>query len=178
MLRAANYTALAEQNKRIDRALIGAAISFGVDIEINDEPGYAPLNNCEELAMLAKEAYSKIFPKETCSVYGNIGSGVTDMGDLSMLMPVIHPYIGGAIGKGHGEDYYVKDPERAVVMSAKWQLATLRLLLEGGCERAKNIIKSYKPEFSSKEDFLRMQDTLKRSGDRVEYGSDGSVKIK
>lgn len=178
MLRAANYNALIEQNKKIDRALIGAAISFGVDIEINDEPGYAPLTNCPELSLLAKRAYNALFPDEECIAYGGIGSGVTDMGDLSMLMPVIHPYIGGAVGKGHGEDYAIVDPERACLSSAKWQIATIKLLLENDASEAKRIISSYKPEFSSKEEFLLRQNSLKRSGDRVEYREDGAVIIK
>ena len=46
-------------------------------------------------------------------------TGSTDMGDLSMVMPVLHPYIGGATGTGHGADYQIVDPALAFVTQAK-----------------------------------------------------------
>ena len=33
----------------------------------------------------------------------------TDMGDLSQIMPVIHPYVAAATGNAHGADYVVQD---------------------------------------------------------------------
>lgn len=66
-----------------------------------------------------------------------IGTRSTDMGDLSSIMPVIHPYAGGVRGKVHGNDYEIYDPEAACVTNAKWQIAMMKLLLENGTERAK-----------------------------------------
>ena len=31
------------------------------------------------------------------------------MGDLSQVMPILHPYIGGARGTGHGADWAIVD---------------------------------------------------------------------
>lgn len=177
-IRAANYTALVEQNKKIDRALIGAAISFGVEIEIHDEPGYAPLKNSPEFALLAKGVYEELFPGDVCNVRHGVGSGCTDMGDLSMLMPVIHPYVSGTVGKGHGDDFYITDPDHACLDSAKWQLGILKKLLINNGEEAYRIIKSFTPEFKSKEDFLSSQNGLLRNEGRVIYNNDGSVIMK
>ena len=174
-VRAANFNALEQENKKIDRALIGAALSFGSNIEIIDEPGYAPLYTSKELGLAAKEVFEKNFPEVSCVSYGGIGGGCTDMGDLSMLMPVMHPYIGGAIGHGHGDDYYITNPELACVISAKWQVLLLRLLLENDALRAKEVIENYKPFFNSREEFLRYKDSLRKRGDRIEYMGDGVV---
>ena len=76
------------------------------------------------------------------------------MGDLSCIMPVVHPYAGGSIGTSHGKDYYINDPEKACVKNAKWQLTMLNLLLCDGAKRAKEIISNFKPIFASKNEYL------------------------
>ena len=48
------------------------------------------------------------------------------------------------------------------------------MLLENGALRAKEIIESYSPEFKSKEEFLRYQDSKWTSGDRITYREDGA----
>ena len=45
-------------------------------------------------------------------------TGCTDMGDVSCIMPVLHPHIAGAAGKSHGDDYHLVDREMACVNSA------------------------------------------------------------
>ena len=93
-------------------------------------------------------------------------------------MPVIHPYVGGARGHGHGNDYEIVDAERACVKSAKWQLALLKLLLENGGARAKEVIASYKPPFASKEEYFAFVDGLIASGDRIDYSTDGRALVR
>ena len=152
----------------------------GKNIEIIDIPGYSPINNDEGMLELAKDAFYEMFPedKDSFKVHDGFGSGSTDMGDLSCIMPVVHPYSGGATGKGHGSDYQIADPEKACVMCAKWQVAMARMLLEGGAERAKKIISEFKPLFASKEEFLAYVDALSSSGDRIEYTDDGRALVK
>ena len=96
------------------------------------------------------------------------------MGDLSTIMPVVHPYSGGSVGTGHGKDFYIADPEAACITNAKWQIAMLKILLENDGERAEKIIKEFKPLFASKEEFLAFQDGLNTCGDRIIY-KDGNV---
>jgi hypothetical protein len=100
------------------------------------------------------------------------------MGDLSCIMPVVHPYAPGAIGKGHGNDYYIEDPELACVTCAKWQLVMLSLLMGNGAERAQKIVDEYKPLFESKEAYLAYVDEMNASGDRIVYGEDGITQVK
>lgn len=181
MLRAVNYEALERENKKINQALIGAAISFGVEIDITDEPGYAPLLHDKNLADAAKEAFDRIIPLTATPSLGcgesfeGVGGGTMDLGDLAMLMPVIHPYMGGSVGKGHGNDYYITNPEVACVTNAMWQVAILKVLLENNAQKAKDIVKKYNPTFKTKEAFLAHQDALRSCGDRVEYSENGII---
>lgn len=70
------------------------------------------------------------------------------MGDLSQVMPVIHPYTGAATGAGHGVDYVIKDYTQAVINPAKAMAATVIDLLAGDSTQAHNVINNFKPNLS------------------------------
>ena len=178
-VRGKSFDAMIKENRKVNRAFAGGALSIGANVEIIDTPGYSPLNNDDRMMQLAKEAAEIIIPEESLYFSDSAFSkGSTDMGDLSCIMPVIHPYAGGGVGTGHGNDYYIKDAERACVKSAKWQLEMLTLLLENGAHRAKEITNNYTPQFKSKEEFLAFQDSISRSGNMIEYLEDGTARIK
>ena len=177
-VRGNSFEAILKANKKVNQALCGAALSIGTNIEIIDIPGYAPLYNDPNMIDLAKDAADAIIPEGEFTVRQRYSSGSTDMGDLSCIMPVIHPYAGGAVGTGHGADYYIADPEAACLGSAKWQLAMLYLLLKDNGARANRIIADYKPEFPSKEAYLSYIDSINRSGDRIIYDEDGLAQVK
>jgi len=177
--RGKTFDAMLADNKKINRALCGAALSLGANVEIIDIPGYSPLLNDLSMMQLAKEAAEIALPDSPISYSEtSIGTGSTDMGDLSCVMPVIHPHCGGARGHGHGSDYEICDPEAACVDSAKWQLTMLELLLKDGAERARKIISEFKPLFATKEEFLAYQDAINDSGDRITYKEDGSAEVR
>ncbi len=175
-VRGRSFAGIVDANEKMNRALIGGALSLGVNIEIIDFPGYAPLENDKNMIDLAREAAEAIGEKFTH--YDTCGTGSTDMGDLSQIMPVIHPYAPGARGTSHGSDYEIYDPEAACVTNAKWQLTMLEMLLSNGAERAKRIISEFVPAFESKKAFLDYQDSLNSKGDRIVYNDDGTVIIK
>lgn len=174
-VRGRSFEAIADANKKVNRALVGAALSIGTNVEIIDAPGYSPLQNDKGMMRLAEEALALACPEETPIVTQEISTGSTDMGDLSCLMPVVHPYAGGATGAAHGNAYRIADPERACINSAKWQLAMLSLLLGDGAARAKRIVEEFEPKFESTEDFLAFHDSLEDSGDRIQYHEDGTA---
>jgi metal-dependent amidase/aminoacylase/carboxypeptidase family protein len=177
-VRGATFEAIDSANKKVNQALIGGALSLGANIEIVDTPGYSPLINNEEMLNIAKTAYEALCPNEVFELMPSVSTGSTDMGDLSSIMPVIHPYAGGATGKGHGNDYQIFDAEKACVLNAKWQILMLTMLLENNAQKANEIIKNYKPTFNSKEEFLAYMDSLNSSGDRICYNEDKTAKIK
>ena len=174
-VRGANFDAIVKANKKVNRALSGAALSLGANVDITDIPGYAPLTNDNGLIEITKEAVGKILPEYTFTINEGISSGSTDMGDLSCIMPVVHPYAGGAKGTAHGSDYYIVDHEAACVASSKMQMAMLHILLSDGAKRAKEIIENYKPLFNSKEEYLSYMDSLNKTGDRITYKENGEA---
>lgn len=177
-VRGKTFEAIADANRKVDRALIGAALSLDTNIEIQDIPGYTPLVHDTGLMKLAEEAFYQACPGEELEVSEVVSAGCSDMGDLSAIMPVVHPYIGGAAGNPHGNDFVIVDPEMACVNSAKWQLAMVSMLLREGGQRAKQIVKEFKPRFATKEEFLARLDSFAVSGDRIFDQPDGTAVVK
>lgn len=176
-VRGASFDVIIDANYKVNRALCGAALSLGTNIDICDTPGYAPLKNDQNLMKVFEEAAKLAVPEYACTCTDAVSSGSTDMGDLSCIMPVVHPYAGGAKGKSHGNDYEIIDPVSACVGSAKVQLTMLYLLLCDNAKRANEIIKECKPAFASKEDYFNYVDNLNVSGDRIEYCAENVVKV-
>ena len=174
-VRGASFDAISNANHKVNRALCGAALSLGTNIEIIDTPGYAPLVNDTNLIQIASDAAHMAVPEYEFNVDHTIGSGSTDMGDLSCIMPVVHPYSGGATGKSHGSDYEITDPVAACVASAKIQLAMLLILLSDGAKKAKQVIREFKPVFATKEDYLSYVENFRSSGDRIHYDDNGNI---
>ena len=107
-----------DANAKVDRALRAGAQALGARVEIDTLPGYLPLRCDTTMARHFKVNAIELFGAEH---YREIGhrTASTDMGDLSQVMPVLHPYMGGASGTGHAADYAVSDPRLAYVAPAK-----------------------------------------------------------
>jgi len=87
------------------------------------------------------------------------GGGSTDMGDISHILPSVHPYAGGATGAGHGPDYRITDHTRAVVNPAKALAMTAIDLLVDDAHAARRVISEFKPRMS-RADYLAYQRRL------------------
>ena len=178
-VRGKTYDAILRENKKVNRALTGAALSMGANVEIIDNPGYAPLYNDQNMMALAKKAFELVFPNlELTYNEEKFSKGSTDMGDLSCIMPVVHPYAAGAKGTSHGSDYYIVNPIDACVNSAKWQLSMIYLLLSDSAKEAKKIKAEFTPMFATKEDYLSYVDAICTSGDRIIYNDDGTATVR
>ncbi len=174
-VRGATFEAIKKNNEKVNRALCGAALSLGANVEIQDTPGYAPLDNDEGMLKLAEDAAAALgYPYN----YKDIrGTGSTDMGEISCLFPAIHPYCPGATGTSHGKDYFITDPDMACLGSAKWQLQMVTMLLEKDGARAKEIIENFEPMFATKEEYFAYVDAMACEGDRITY-SEGKAEIR
>ena len=84
--------------------------------------------------------------------------GSTDMGDLSQIMPIIHPRSGGAIGVGHGNDYFIDDYYKSVINPAKSMAMTVIDLLWPEENRLKQIISNNVPPYSKKQ-YIALQES-------------------
>ncbi len=158
-IRGKTIDAILEANKKVNRALIGAAISMGAQVEIRDLPGYFPLNMDKNLNELAKQVMSDMVSEDEMKTWEH-GTGSTDMGDLSTLMPVIQPYVGGCTGRTHGEDFKVVDPETTYVLGAHLLARVTAELLWDKADIARDIISRFKPLFRSKKEYLDFADKL------------------
>ena len=75
------------------------------------------------------------------------------MGDISHLMPAIHPFIGGADGGLHTKDFHCTDFEAASLLPGKAFAMNIIDLLYGEAEVAKDILATEKP-LLTKEEYL------------------------
>lgn len=175
-VRGSTFEAIEKANKKVNRALTGAALSLGANVEIVDKAGYSPIYNSQGMIDMAIDA-AALLPEISFEVTDYFSSGSTDMGDLCCVMPIIHPYAAGATGTSHGADYYIANPMLACVGSAKWQVCMLYTLLKDGGARAKKIAEEFEPMFKTKEEFFSYVDSLESTGDRITY-KDGTAEVR
>lgn len=175
-VRGATMDAIVQANKKVNRAIAASAAAMGANVVIRDTPGYHPIRNCKGLIPVMRQAMEQVLDTVVCEPE-TIRSGCSDVGDLSGLMPMIHPYISGAGGKSHGSDYYITDPETACVSSAKVQLLFLKLLLENGAQKAKEVIAEFTPVYANKEEYFRLMNELSIDRQAVTYEEDGKVTL-
>jgi amidohydrolase len=154
-VRGATIEPILEANGKVDRALRGAAMAIGAGVEITTLPGYLPLAPNPAMVKLYGGNAEKL--ADPSDINPNLGhrSGSTDMGDLSQIMPCIHPYSGGAQGAGHGSDYEITDYETAAVVPAKAMAMTVIDLLANGAQTGKKIVAETKPNMT-KDAYLKL----------------------
>ena len=149
-VRGGTWDAIDDANQKMDRCLRAGTLAIGGQVEIVTLPGYMPLINNEHLMeMFSQNAADLVGDENVRQNPSHVNrGGSTDMGDLSQVMPVIHPYTGAATGSGHGVDYVIKDYTQAVINPAKAMAATVIDLLAGDSTQAHNVINNFKPNLS------------------------------
>jgi amidohydrolase len=159
-VRGKSVQGVADASAKVDRALRAGALALGAQVEIETLPGPMPL--------LCDGGMAKLFESSARGLVGdkhyrNIPhrSGSTDMGDLSQIMPILHPYMGGATGAGHSAEFRIVDVELGYVLPAK-ALASMviDLLAEGGAG-AHEVLRTAKPPMT-REGYLAFQRGIAR----------------
>ena len=150
--------AIADASMKMDRCLRAGALAVGAKVNIVTIPGYMPIINDETLMGVFGDNAISLVGKEglvtRCDEH--VRGGSTDMGDLSQLLPAIHPYTGGATGLGHGVDYVVEDYEQAVINPAKAMAMTVIDLLVGDAAKSKEVLDRSQPKMT-KDEYLKLQ---------------------
>ena len=67
------------------------------------------------------------------------------MGDLSHILPAIHPYTAGAQGAGHSLEYLITDYQQAVVNPAKIMAMSVIDLLADNAAKGRQVVSSFRP---------------------------------
>ncbi|MCI0437810.1 MAG: amidohydrolase [Chloroflexi bacterium] len=153
-VRGASIEAFLSASEKVDRALRAGAMAVGGRVNITTLPGYLPIRSDERMLGLYHANAAKLVGAENVVRLGH-RTGSTDMGDVSQLMPVIHPYVVAATGNGHGSDYVVQDYELGVVTGAKAMAMTVIDLLADGARNAREVKASYKAPLT-KEGYLSL----------------------
>lgn len=149
-VRGRTLEALMDANTKVDRALKAGALAVGAQVNIQTIPGYMPLTQNKAMAEIFRGNAADLVGEENVAYVHHRG-GSTDMGDISHLMPVIHPYIGGATGLGHGATYVIEDYSLAVIKGAKALAYTVIDLLGDNASHGNSIVGGQRPDMSISE---------------------------
>ncbi len=150
--------ALLDANEKINRAFRAGAMAVGAKVNIITIPGSMPLVTYPELWSTYKRNVTAIISEEEI---GNVGhrTGSSDIGDVSQIMPAIHPLCAGTTGTPHGNDYLIKDYDMALINPAKAMAMTVIDLLSDNALRAKEVLSKSKPPMT-KEQYVKSLDSL------------------
>lgn len=141
-VRGKTIEAFLDASQKVDRALRAGAMAVGGSVHITTLPGYMPLRHDTAMLDLYRANAAALVGEENVTPLGH-RTGSTDMGDVSQIMPVIHPYVVAASGTGHGCDYVIEDYELGVVTAAKVMAMTVIDLLANGAQHAQTIKANY-----------------------------------
>ena len=159
-VRGASIEAFLSASEKVDRALRAGAMAVGGSVAITTLPGYLPIQSNETFLDLYQGNAAELVGSE------NLGrlthrTGSTDMGDISQLMPVIHPYVEAASGNGHGIDYVIEDYELAVLTGAKAMAMTVVDLLAESASSASKIVSENEPPLTKSSYLSLLRDMTK-----------------
>ena len=146
-VRGRSLEALMDANAKVDRALRAGAMAVGADVKIQTIPGYMPLQQHKGMAEVFRANAVDLVGEDNVS-YVNHRGGSTDMGDISHLMPVIHPYIGGAVGLSHGATYVIEDYSLAVIKGAKALAYMVIDMLGDNASQGNSIVGGQRPDMT------------------------------
>jgi amidohydrolase len=146
-VRGASLEAIDEAATKVDRSLHAGALALGASVEIRTLSGYLPLAVNRELGNVFRENAVELVGS---SCYGESpsNSASTDAGDLSHVMPMLHPNHGGCEGANHTVDFRITNPIDAYITPAKAMAHTLLDLMAGDAERAKSVVAAFKPKLT------------------------------
>lgn len=154
-VRAKTMDAIDSTNAKVDAALKAGGMAIGAQVNIDTLPGELPLICNKEMNDLFVENARDAFPGVKITDAGHF-SASTDMGDVSHLMPAIHPFIGGVDGLLHGPDFKVVDFKSAALMPGKAFAGVIIDLLSDDAKKAKAILKDFKPALTRDQYIAKM----------------------
>ncbi len=176
-VRASNTKALVDANQRINRAITCAVASVGASVEIIDMSGSEPNNNDKNLTDLTEEVFKELVGENGYIRDEYWKGSSTDMGDVSVLFPSVHAYVGGMKGAIHSQDFVVENPLEVCLNSAKMQLGVVYKLLSNGGKNAQFVVQNAKPVFASVSEYLKHKENLSKTFKPIKLNGNG-VEIK
>ena len=157
-VRASNVQAIVDGNQRVNRALKAGGDAVGATCVIHDLPGYLPMRDNPDMNSLLRSNSEPLFGT------GNVRQRVhmtasTDMGDVSHLMPVIHPWVGCIEGVLHSAEYNITVPDVAYIKTAQALAMTIVDLLYDEAQVAEEILENFEAPLT-KETYIELLDSI------------------
>jgi amidohydrolase len=118
-VRAKSVDAIEDANATTNRALESGAMAVGANVTIEDYPGYLPLRTDETLVAAFDDNTREVIGEDAVLGEHQHVTGSTDMGDVSQIVPSVHPWTGGFEGSVHSTEFGVVDEEMAYLLPAK-----------------------------------------------------------
>ncbi len=156
-VRARTVEGMLDSNTKVNRALKAGAMAVGAEIEITEIPGYLPILRYENMDEIFKGNLEELGLAGKI-VEGGDFTGSFDFGDVSHLMPTLHPMIGGIKGSLHTREFQITDEELAYIVPAKAMAMTVVDLLFDGAKGAKEILADFKPVMT-KNEYLKFMES-------------------
>ena len=160
-VRGASTEAIADANRKVDRALRAGGLALGATLELSTIPGYMPLRQDPTLTRFFRANAEDLVGRENVVDVGHRG-GSTDMGDLGLIMPVLHPWASGSEGATHGADFRVVDHKLAEINPAKAMAMTVVDLLADGGRGGRDVLEAHRPQLT-KDSYLQFVRGLAKS---------------
>lgn len=176
-VRGASLEAIDQANRRINRAIAASVAAMGATVTLQDRPGYCPMHDDEAMNEVALAAMKRIVSEDEILIQTHWGTGCTDMGDLSAVLPTIQPGSSGSTGAYHGKDFQIADEDKAYVKPAKALVFIADELLGNNAEKANQIVAQFKPLYPSQKAYL--EDARRRFLDKeaVRKNADGTITL-
>ena len=177
-VRGRTLEAIKRENRKVNRAMAGAALAIGAGVELTDRPGYAPERHDRKFMELVEACCKELAGEDRVRFdYDSWSTGSSDFGDITCVMPGVQFNADGARGTFHGIDFDPGDPERLCMNSVRAQLLVIDELLKDNAAAADQIIREYEPEYPSVRAYLDAIDQMVLDKDAVVYDENGNVTI-
>ena len=157
-VRARTIEGMIDANTKVNRALIAGAMAVGAQIEITELPGYLPILRHDNMEKVLRKNLEYLGLSDNDIIEGGDFTGSFDFGDVSHIIPTLHPMFGGIKGALHTREYRITDEEYAYLTPAKAMALTVVDLLFDEAKEAKNILQNFKPVMT-KEQYLAFMDS-------------------
>ena len=157
-VRASNVKAIVDGNQRVNRALKAGGDAVGATCVIHDLPGYLPMRDNPDLNNLLRANSEPLFGTDNVRQRVHMTAS-TDMGDVSHLMPVIHPWVGCIEGVLHSAEYNITVPDVAYIKTAQALAMTIVDLLYDKAQVAEEILENFEAPLT-KETYIELLDSI------------------
>ena len=157
-VRARTIEGMIDANTKVNRALIAGAMAVGAQIEITELPGYLPILKHDNMEKVLRKNLEYLGLSDNDIIEGGDFTGSFDFGDVSHIIPTLHPMFGGIKGALHTREYKITDEEYAYLTPAKAMALTVVDLLFDEAKEAKNILQNFKPVMT-KEQYLAFMES-------------------